>query len=245
VRLALSSAAAPDLSPADLLQACRGRGLAGLELVLDERHGTAADAEEPAAEEITRAARDAGIAIVAVRTSRAGGPLDRALLLARSLDAPALLPAGTDLERTHGLQRHAEAGGRVLYLHGTDASALPRLRARIAAMPVGSAGLAWEIDPAGDDPAAVPGVLAAAGADLRYIRLRGGGPESAQQTGLGVGALMARLALARYAGPLVLTPSTPRYHHVWRTWLGRGGGWGCGSKQSDASLVVLSRAADG
>lgn len=74
---------------------------------------------------------------------------------------------------------------------------------------------------------------------LRYIRFRGGGPEAAQQSGLGVGALMARLALARFAGPLVLAPSTPKYRYIWHAWLGRAGGWGCGSKQADASLVSL------
>ena len=40
-------------------------------------------------------------------------------------------------------------------------------------------------------------------------------------------------------GPLVLRPSSPSYHYIWRAWLGQAGGWGCGSKAADASLVSL------
>src|SRR5690606_2264793 len=127
------------------------------------------------------------------------------------------------------VKRAAEAGGRLLLLHGTDPAVAERLRRVAEAFPGGAVGLAWEVDPAAADPARVPGVLAAAGPPLEYVRLRGGGHESAAQPGMGVGALMARLALARYAGPLVLTPTTPAYRHAWRSWLGRSGGTGCGS----------------
>ena len=46
--------------------------------------------------------------------------------------------------------------------------------------------------------------------------------------------------LARYGGPLVLAPGAPNALAAWRLWLGRGGGWGCGSKQSGPPLVTLT-----
>jgi hypothetical protein len=61
------------------------------------------------------------------------------------------------------------------------------------------------------------------------------------QEGQGIGALMARLTLAGYQGTLALAPSTSRYLYAWGAWLGRGtGGWGCGSKTADDSLVRLN-----
>jgi hypothetical protein len=102
---------------------------------------------------------------------------------------------------------------------------------------------AWEIDcnafDPGDDAAEV---LARLGARLRYIRLIGGGPEAVMQEGRGIGALMSRLALAGYNGALILTPSSPRYRVAWETWLGRRGGWGCGSEASDPAVVRLGAA---
>jgi hypothetical protein len=100
---------------------------------------------------------------------------------------------------------------------------------------------AWEVDPAVADIAVdVDAVFGRSDADLRYIRLIGGGPEAAMQDGQGIGVLMGRLALAGYDGPVVLTPSSTRYRVAWASWLGRRGGWGCGSKAASDNVVRLA-----
>ena len=100
--------------------------------------------------------------------------------------------------------------------------------------------VAWDADGWGGDLGlAGARLLALAGPWLRHIRIAGGGPEAALQEGRGVGALMARLALAGYDGVLILSPGAPAYRVAWETWLGQRGGWGCGSRASDPSLVVL------
>jgi hypothetical protein len=78
------------------------------------------------------------------------------------------------------------------------------------------------------------------GRRLSHIRLLGGGPEAALHEGGGIGEVMGRLALSGYAGTMVLAPSSDRYRVAWQTWLGRRGGWGCGSRVSHPSLVQLS-----
>ena len=40
---------------------------------------------------------------------------------------------------------------------------------------------------------------------------------------------------------LILAPSSTRYRVAWETWLGRRGGWGCGSS-GERSLTALQRA---
>src|SRR5690606_10272033 len=137
---------------------------------------------------------------------------------------------------------YALAGGALLVAHGSDPAEVRRLRRTIEYAPPGALGLAWEVDPSAEDVSArIPALLRAAGPYLRHIRLLGGGPESVQHEGRGIGPLMAHLALAGYDGPLALAPSTARYRTAWSAWLGRGGGWGCGSKASDPSLVQLNR----
>jgi sugar phosphate isomerase/epimerase len=241
MRLGLSSAAAPDLALGDLLEGCRRRGLATLELVLGDAHGVEPGASEGWIREVRRRMGDAGVSLAALvcpagETERARA----AIPLAARLDAPLLLTPGPDLEELEGLAGEAAAAGVTLLLSlGTDAGEAERLRGFVSRLPAGRAALAWEVDPATDDPAAGPAVLRALGPYLAHVRFRGGGPESVSQTGQGVGAFMARLALARYSGPLVLLPTDPRHHYVWCAWLGRAGGWGCGSKQSDDSLFTL------
>lgn len=251
MRLGLSSAAAPDLSLEGLLEGCLQRGLSALELQTEDAHGVGALFTPAESEWLVRRAAEAGVEVVALscrdphaacatETLRLGARLGVPLLVPVPVEG---LPAAVLTELVKGA---AEAGGRLLLLHGTDPEVAARLRRVVEALPAGAVGLAWEVDPHADDPARVPGVLEAAGPLLEYVRLRGGGPETAAQTGMGVGALMARLALARFAGPLVLTPTTPAYRHAWRSWLGRStAGTGCGSKQSDASLVTLPLAAGG
>jgi hypothetical protein len=245
MRLGLSSAAAPDLPLADLLEGCRRRGLNALELVLGDAHGLDPEAGPARLEEGRREVEAAGVRLVALACPSPGiAPARTAVRLAARLELPVLLPAAELAAEELG-ELAAGAGGsaRLLLGHGTDPAAVERLCRLVERLPDGTAALAWEVDPAEDDPAAVPAVLAAAGPHLAYVRFRGGGPESAGQSGQGVGVLMARLALSRYQGPLVLTPTTSRYRYAWSAWLGRAGGWGCGSKQADPSLVTLPHAA--
>ena len=129
--------------------------------------------------------------------------------------------------------KFATAGGQLFMAAPSEPAAFELLDRCLTAAGLEEVGLAWDLKPGDDDPILMAQVLAAAGTRLRYIRLHGGGPETAGQTGRGIGLLMARLAVARFAGPLVLLPSDPRFHLAWRAWLGRAGGWGCGSKQSD------------
>lgn len=228
---------------AELLTACARRGLAALELVEGHAHGIAGGIGATGVEAVRAAAQDAGIAICALyRAGLNSADLEPTARVAAALEAPVVVPAdAVDRESLSAAAiAFSAAGANLLLSHESDPAAVESLRRSIAILPdTRVVGLAWEVRPERDDPALLGRVLGAAGADLRYVRLHGGGPEAAQQTGRGVGALMARLALARYARPLVLTPSDPRYHYVWRAWLGRAGGWGCGSKQSDPSLIRL------
>ena len=234
MRLGLSTAAAPGLPLADLLAACGRRGLAAVELA----GGDAA----PPAETVEAAARQ-GIAVSGIL--HPGGDAahgESTVRTASSLGVPAILRVAefTPADLCRVVRTAAEAGGRVLLMHGTDPAPVCLLRRAVDRLPAGAAALACEIDPATADPACVPDVLRHAGPRLAYVRFRGGGPEADAQTGLGVGALMARLALARYTGPLILAPTGSRTLGAWRTWLGRAGGWGCGSRRSDPTLVDLS-----
>ncbi|HET8657059.1 MAG TPA: hypothetical protein VFL93_16155 [Longimicrobiaceae bacterium] len=246
MQLSLSSAAAPEAALAELLAACARRGLAALELVEGHAHGVGSEPYPPLGEQVSRATRAAGVAVCALYAAAPGRHgLTAVARVAAELSVPIVVPvaalAGDRLPEA--LRLCSEAGAALLLAHGSDPARVGTLLEELASLPGGEGvGLAWEVRPETDDPDGMAGVPAAAGPRLRYVRLHGGGPESARQTGHGVGALMARLALARYRGPVVLTPSNPQYHYVWRAWLGRAGGWGCGSKQSDSSLVTLEHA---
>lgn len=245
MRLSLSSAAAPDAALADLFAACARRGFAALELVEGHAHGVSIGTSAEEAEAALAAARGAGLEVAAFRRETLDREeLETAAALAASLDTvlvvdgdgldPDLLPAATKVFH--------EAGTRLFISRGSEPATVElHLRSIESLTHREALGLAWEIHPEHDAPESIDGMLAIAGSSLRYVRWFGGGPEAVAQTGFGVGALMARLALGRYAGPLVLTPGNPRHHQVWRAWLGRAGGWGCGSKQSDSSLVTLER----
>jgi hypothetical protein len=243
--LAVSSTAAPDLPLADLLEGCRRRGLAALELSIDPALPPPGPALEDVARRVGEMVSGGPIPLSAVAALTEPAEPETALALARALHVPALLPspAAADPALRHRFTTHLDRGGRLLFLHASDPDGIAVLRTWIRDSLGEGAAIAWQVDPARDPAARIPAVLEAAGDALRYVRLRGGGPEAARQTGLGVGTLMGRLALARFAGPLVLTPSDARYHLAWRSWLTRAGGWGCGSKHSDAALVSLDRPA--
>lgn len=228
MRLSLSSAAAPDASLAELLAASVRRGFGALELDLVHSHGVNLESAHADLDAARSQFQYAGIEICGI----SGLSLERsdvctAVDIAADLEAPLIL-------REDLLSEAAGGRAELLTRHRTDVEQVQDLVEKY------DLGLAWDFRPEEDDPGAVPEVIAAAGSRLKYVRLYGGGPEAARQEGHGVGAFMARLTLARYGGPLVLTPSTTKYHYAWGAWLGRAGGWGCGSKTSDPSLVTLS-----
>jgi hypothetical protein len=246
VRLALSTAAAPDLSLAELLDACARRGLAALELVAGDRHGVGPELDYPEIVALAEEARAHGVAIAAYRSRglwEAAAPAT--VRLAGGLDAPVIVtldPAEDDATALiYAARRYALVGSTLLVEHTSNPAEVEELLRLGDEVPDGGLGLAWDADPAsGELDGAAPAIIAAAGPLLRHVRLRGGGPEAAQHEGMGIGALMGRLTLGHYTGTLAIAPSTPRYRFAWNAWLGRGrGGWGCGSKQSDDSLVSL------
>ena len=247
MRLVLSTAAATDFTLDELISACRRRGLAGIELVAGHAHGVDTTLDPAELGAIRQRLEAGGAPVVVFRTPPAGAFHPNAARLSSALGAPVIAsPEGEDGIPADALLSAAAAyaaeGGTLLVAHGSEPDEVGRLRRVIERAPAGVLGLAWEVDPAaGTITGRVAAVLEAAGPHLRYVRLLGGGPESAQHEGRGIGPLMAHLALAGYGGPLALAPSTPRYRTAWSRWLGRGGGWGCGSKAADPSLVRLER----
>ncbi|HEX7049519.1 MAG TPA: hypothetical protein VF188_04850 [Longimicrobiales bacterium] len=248
MRLVLSTAAAADCTLDELLAACARRGLAGLELVSGHGHGIGPALDPVRLEEHRLRAEGRGIPIVAFRAAdRTEAYSPAAARLSAALRAPIIAPRDGDRPPEEALlaaaATYAHAGGTLLLEHGSDPAEVARLRHAVERAPARALALAWDVDPAaGDVSGAAASVLEVAGPSLRHIRLLGGGPEAAQHEGRGIGALMARLTLRGYDGALALAPSTPRYRIAWSAWLGRSGGWGCGSKAADPSLVRLDRA---
>ena len=246
MKLSLSSEAARDLSSRELLAGCVRRGLVGLELYESDVANGDDGGLELGPSELSGVARRLGVEVCGLYRRRLPAEaIAETARMSAALSAPTVVPIGgldrSILPRT--VEVFKEAGARLALAHGTDARVVEAIRWLIEPIPHSEVVcLAWEIRPGIDDPHRMPDVLEAAGDALRYVRLYGGGPEAHAQAGLGIGTVMARLTLARYSGPLVLTPSDLRYHQVWNAWLGRGGGWGCGSKQSDSSTVALGSA---
>lgn len=244
MRLALSSAAAPDVAGRDLLEACARRGLAAVELVVGHAHGIGPDTDAAALERFRAACAEAGVEVAAVRLptlEEAARP--EAARLSAALGTPIVVPSAgmIEYERLGRLaRRYDAAGGTLLLAHGSDPERARALRRLCERPPASACGLAWDARP-DDDALDLVGdaVLAAAGERLRHVRLAGGGPEAVGQEGSGVGALVARLTLAGYRGALAIAPSRERYRVAWANWLGRRGGWGCGSKRQDDGLVRL------
>lgn len=243
MRLALSSAAVPDATFDELLAACARRGFAAVELEVGHAHGiTPTTGPTAAADAVERAAR-VGIGIAALRLEDAASVLDPQIpRLAAALGAPVVARIGDDVAEVVRVAapRFADAGAMLLLACSGDLAEIERLRRRVELAPVGAMGLAWDVMP-GDGALAVPEApLAVGDGHIRHIRLYGGGPESMGQEGLGVGGLMGALALSGYTGALALAPSDRRYRYAWGAWLGRRGGWGCGSKAgSDAGVLEI------
>lgn len=236
MRLALCSSAAPDATLSGLFEACARRGLAALELREGDAHGLNPECEEIVDFLTSGSARTGGVPIVGYRTSQPGHDLWLGRL-SRALDVPILLDGPTSirsrLDRAAGI---SEVAGRVvIVLRGDDFLSDAELAVSEGV------DLAWDADPAqGNLGDRVARLLDRFDRRLRYIRLLGGGPEATLHEGEGIGEVMGRLALSGYAGTVALAPTSDRYRVAWQTWLGRRGGWGCGSRVSDPSLVHLS-----
>lgn len=235
MRLALCSSAAPDASLSGLFEACARRGLAALELREGDAHGLNPECENVADVVIRGRSHAPASSIVGYRTSEPGhdvwlGRLSKVLKAPLLLDGPT--GVGSRVDRAVGI---SPVAGRVaIVIRGDD-----YLRDAEAAVREGL-DLAWDADPGqgalGDR---VARLLDGFAERLRHIRLLGGGPEASLHEGEGIGEVMGRLALSGYAGTVALAPGSARYRVAWQTWLGRRGGWGCGSRTADPSLVQL------
>jgi hypothetical protein len=243
--LSLSSAAAPDLELREIAAVCSHRGLGGLELVPGTAHGVGphwSPSRVRSALDAAAAEGGAAVRIVALEVER---PAEAAQLapLAGALHLALLLPADRwePGELVARARAAADDGAHVVLFRSFSSAAVSDTASLLAEIGHARVHAGWEVDPASAPLDFAERLLDPAAPPPAYLRLRGGGPEAAAQTGMGVGELIGRLTLARFAGPLVLTPSSPTFHVAWSAWLGRRGGWGCGSK-ADRELVGLSPA---
>jgi hypothetical protein len=243
--LGITTEVAPGFTLDELARSCRHRGLQALELVEGHAHGICPGTAPEHARSARQVLAGADVRHVAFRPAASGAAITGATAeLSRHLDAVVLVDAGDVLSDEEAFledaRRCAAVGGRLAVMHGTDATQAGRCRALVEQLPAGSAALGWHVDPA---DAAVrthaAAVLQAAGPLLAHVRLLGSGPEAVASEGKGIGALMARLALSGYRGSIMLAPTTTETLPIWRIWLGRSSGWGCGSKSADSALVQL------
>jgi hypothetical protein len=228
---------------AELLQSCGHRGLELVELVAGHAHGAKPGIDPARAADLLWEIRASGVHVAGLFLPGEPFPDWEAVArLAAALEAPAIVAPGVAAGATmpRVVKQFVDQNATLLLAHHTNLAQAAALSDLIDAVGEGHLGLAWDIDPATEDLNQVPDILERTGDRLAYIRFKGGGPESAQNTGRGIGTLMARLTLASYNGPLVLHPSNPAYHYAWRAWLGKAGGWGCGSKTADTTLVSLN-----
>lgn len=234
MRLGICSGAAPDASLEDLVESAARRGLTALEL--REGDGHRIDVTNPliAAAAVERAAAR-GVVITGYRAIRSSDP--RALArLGELLEAPILIdgPADGSIRRSCALSIRDEGADAAVVIRGREAVS------DAAEACDRGVDLAWDVEPG---PVSlgrtVATLLDRAQSRLRHIRLHGGGPEADLNEGKGIGEMTGRLALAGYDGTVILTPTSPRYRIAWQAWLGRRGGWGCGSKSAEPDLVRL------
>jgi uncharacterized protein (DUF2249 family) len=122
------------------------------------------------------------------------------------------------------------AQGRLLFGFGTDLDLVLELVSILREVDnPRSLGLSWELRPGVEDLTPSGAVRLAAGDQLQLVRLHGGGPEQHSQDGLGVGPIFVDLAMASYAGAIVLTPSSSAELPRWSSWLSSRKIAGCGS----------------
>ena len=99
----------------------------------------------------------------------------------------------------------------------------------------------WEVSPGILDTDRITGVLEATRPTLAHVRLPGSGPEADAPEHAGAGALLARLALAGYAGTISLVPSPGVDLALWRRWLLQQRGWGCGTAAEKQARRAAAR----
>jgi hypothetical protein len=179
-------------------------------------------------------ASDFGVELAGFRIAAPFQP-DVLAAIAAGLDTPVLIAHGSVAERVAAANALRSRGVAVLVeASGSPESWLPALE-RV------DADVAWQIDTSVTDMAGDLRNVLRTPVRLRYIRLLGGGPEAAMADGRGIGPLMGQLALNRFDGPLIVAPGSARYRMAWAAWLGRRGGWGCGSR-TDPAVVQLAPA---
>lgn len=242
--LGLSSRSAPDASFGEILDLCERRGFGALEIEEGHAHGVGAGRNRLEPQVAARLADERGVVIAGYRVSlvmsalvghetvldsrlaRIGEALGSRLIL----DGPARLGSRIDVAATladAGVSAAVVVTGRGC-LQEADAAAARAV------------DLVWDAEPAlGALDFYGRRLLDAHRSRLQGIRLAGGGPETAMHEGAGVGELMRHLALAAYAGSVIVSPSSTRYRVAWRTWLGRRGGSGCAGTKPGTTLVEL------
>lgn len=249
VRTGLSSSVAREASLDELVAGATRHGLTVLELCVGGRHGVSSALAEDASalDAVIKTMASANVTVSSYREF--GGERAETLgALSRGLGATVLVDAAGPLaKRLVRADDLREAGARAaVVVRGATAADDAHTTARAGHL------VAWDAAPSdehlGMQAQAVLTACVTAGDDggerataLCQVRLAGGGPESTLHEGRGIGELMARLALARYDGTVMLAPSSPTYHVLWDRWLGRHRGWGCGSHASDPSLVTLEQ----
>lgn len=220
MRLAISSAALPGRTPAELARACGPRGLAGMEIVL----GAVPSSDD------ARAWRSLAAPVIALRaeTPEIAGSLELPRV-AGILEAPVV---------TRGLSRaqlatlapiYAEHGATLLIEHRSHLDEVRTAATLTETIGAGALGLAWEIRPLEDDLSRATQILIAGEPHLMHIRMHGGGPEQKLHDGRGVGDVFVQLALTRYAGAVALAPSDGAKTELWERWADGSRPAGCGS----------------
>lgn len=210
MRLLLSSETLPGASPEELRQACRQRALAGLEVQASQIYTTmSSDAVlEPYA----------GIAWLRLPETITTREL--------ALWADVAARGGVGLLLSKAVDSIPE-GVPVALIHRTD---LDEAREAVTWAKRHGAGTCWEVTPGDRDR-----VFDETFGTLVHVRLPGSGPEVDEPTSAGTGALIARLAMARYAGTVSLIPSAGVDPALWRRWLLEQRGWGCGTAAEKAA----------
>ena len=232
--LALSTWSAPGWTAAEVLEACTLKGFAGVELAsLPDAPFVLAEAARWA-----EAAGSRGVRLVGIRPGTLAESFsDAAAVASARLGVPILAPAEAGTAAlTEAAGRFARAGGRLLAdAAGTleGAEALARLAADLPAL-----GVCWEVAPEAGAAASAGDFIRVLQPVLGCVRLRGGGPEVMEPSTAGTGEIMLRLTLARFAGPVVIVPSAPRYEATWKRWLGRRAGSGCGTRHGQIPILA-------
>lgn len=227
--LALSMVVAQDDDLDALGSAAQGRGLDGIEIVIDGAADAAAVIARARATATHVVSLHAAQELPLGAFARASGELG--VPLSASPEQAAMLSAATIAEL--GREFAAHQGRLLLGFHSDTEVASKLAQALREAGSPASLGLAWELRPHIDDLRTCGPILLAALDHLQLVRLHGGGPEQRDQDGRGVGRLFVDLTLAGYRGPIILLPSGPEQLPRWRDWLSSRKIIGCGTASGD------------